>query len=88
MHPDQEEVLYVVFGRFEQWVDREMRILGPGDSAFVPPGVVHASFPVGDTPAQLLAIFGPCVGDRGFTTVEMANESPWSGLRTSPAARP
>ena len=32
-HPDQEEVILVVSGKVEQWVDREKRILGPGDSA-------------------------------------------------------
>ena len=29
-HPDQEEVLVVITGKVEQWVDRERRILGPG----------------------------------------------------------
>ncbi len=81
-HPEQEEVLYVVSGRIEQWVDREMRVLGPGDSAFVPAGVVHATFTVDDAPARILAIFGPCVGERGFTTIEMAETAPWSDLRT------
>jgi uncharacterized cupin superfamily protein len=28
-HPDQEEVILVVTGEVEQWVDREKRILGP-----------------------------------------------------------
>lgn len=80
-HPDQEEVLYVVSGRIEQWVGQEKRILGPGDSAFVPAGVVHATFTVDDAPARILAIFGPCVGATGFTTIEMADTAPWSGLR-------
>jgi quercetin dioxygenase-like cupin family protein len=80
MHPEQEELLYVVSGRVEQWVDREMRILGPGDTAFLPAGVVHASHNAHDGPSSVLAIFGPCVGD-GFTTVELADLSPWSGLR-------
>ena len=67
-------------GRIEQWIDREKRILGAGDSAFVPPGVVHASFNVGDTEAKIIAIFGPCVGD-GFEMIDMAGEAPWSNLR-------
>ncbi len=29
-HPDQEEVLYVVSGEIEQWIDQEQRFLGPG----------------------------------------------------------
>ena len=51
-HPDQEEVILVIAGTVEQWVDREKRILGPGDSAHIPADVVHASFNVGDTRRQ------------------------------------
>lgn len=80
-HPEQEEVLYVVAGRVEQWVGRERLLLGPGDSAFVPAGVVHASYTVGDAPSRLVAIFGPSVGAAGFTTIEMAGEEPWRSLR-------
>ena len=52
-HPDQEEVILCVAGQVEQWVDQEKRILGPGDSAFIPKNVVHASFNVGDREATL-----------------------------------
>jgi quercetin dioxygenase-like cupin family protein len=80
-HPDQEEVLLIIAGRVEQWVDREKRILGPGDSAFVPKGVVHASFNVGDTEACIAAILGPCVGEIGYELVDVAAEAPWNTLR-------
>ena len=81
-HPDQEEVIYVVAGRVEQWVDREKRVLGPGDSAFLPAGMVHASFNVGDGEAQIVAILGPCVGDTGYEVVDVAGEAPWKDLRS------
>ena len=80
-HPDQEEVLLIVAGRVEQWVDREKRILGPGDSAFVPKGVVHASFNAGSGEARIAAILGPCVGDVGYVSVEMGAAAPWNTLR-------
>ena len=32
-HPNMEEVIYVLQGRAEQWVDRQSQILGPGDVA-------------------------------------------------------
>jgi quercetin dioxygenase-like cupin family protein len=51
-HPGQEEVMFVVSGRIEQWIDKEKRILGPGDSAFIPPGVVHATFKAGENEGQ------------------------------------
>ena len=80
-HPDQEEVIYVVAGKVEQWIDREKRILGPGDSAFIPEGVVHASFNVGDGNASIVAILGPCVGAIGYELVDVAGETPWNTLR-------
>lgn len=80
-HPDQEEVIYVISGKIEQWLDQEKRILGPGDSIFIGANVVHASFNVGDTDAKLLAILGPCVGQAGYELVDVAQESPWNDLR-------
>ncbi|MCB1972180.1 MAG: cupin domain-containing protein [Geminicoccaceae bacterium] len=80
-HPDQEEVLYVVAGQVEQWVDREKRILGPGDAAFVPAGMVHASFNAGTGEAKIVAILGPCVGEQGYELVDVAGEAPWKDLR-------
>jgi quercetin dioxygenase-like cupin family protein len=80
-HPDQEEVILVVAGKVEQWLDREKRILGPGDSAFIPGGIVHASFNVGDTDAKIVAILGPCVGKIGYEVVDVAGEAPWKTMR-------
>ena len=80
-HPDQEEVIYVVAGQVEQWVDREKRILGPGDSCFLPAGLVHASFNVGGTDADIVAILGPCVGDTGYEVVDVSTDAEWKGLR-------
>ncbi|MCP4305259.1 MAG: cupin domain-containing protein, partial [bacterium] len=80
-HPDQEEVIYVVSGTVEQWVDREKRILGPGDSAHIPADMVHASFNVGDDEAKVTAILGPCVGENGYELVDVADEAPWKTLR-------
>jgi quercetin dioxygenase-like cupin family protein len=80
-HPDQEEVLYIVAGRVEQWVHRDKRILGAGDSAYVPADMVHASFNVGDRDARIVAILGPCVGAGGYELVDVAGEPPWNALR-------
>lgn len=81
-HPDQEEVLVVVAGTVEQWVDQEKRILSPGDAAFVPADMVHASFNAGTDQAKLIAILGPCVGEGGYELVDVAGEAPWKNLRT------
>lgn len=80
-HPGQEEVIYVLAGRIEQWVDRETRVLGPGDAAFIPADVVHASFNTSAEPATILAILGPAVGAEGYGVVEVADQQPWASLR-------
>jgi quercetin dioxygenase-like cupin family protein len=80
-HPNQEEVIYVINGEIEQWVDQEKRILRPGDSAFIGADVVHASFNVSDSKAKLLAILGPCIGSEGYELVDVAKLEPWASLR-------
>jgi len=80
-HPDQEEVIYVVSGGVEQWLDTERKDLNAGDSLFIPADTVHATFNVGTDPAVLLAILGPCVGDQGYELVDVAAQSPWNQLR-------
>lgn len=80
-HPDQEEVIYVIAGEIEQWLDKENQTLKPGDSVFIGAGVVHASFNVSADNARLLAILGPCMGEGGYEVVEVADEEPWSSLR-------
>ncbi len=74
----------MVAGHVEQWVDREKRILGPGDSAFIPADVVHASFNVGIDDARIVAILGPCVGEIGYELVDVAEEAPWKTIRPAP----
>ena len=80
-HPDQEEVLYVISGTVEQWVGQEKRIIGPGDTAFLPADMVHASFNAGKTDAKIIAILGPCIGDGGYELVDVSGEAPWKDLR-------
>lgn len=80
-HPDQEEVIYVMEGQVEQWLDQERRILTPGEGVFIPADVVHASFNAGHGAARLLAILGPCVGDGGYVSIEVGDLAPWNALR-------
>ncbi|MAJ75007.1 cupin [Candidatus Poribacteria bacterium] len=80
-HPEQEEVIYVLEGKVEQWLKDEKQILGQGDSVFIPVDAVHASFNVFDQNAKLLAILGPSVGEEGYQLVEVYDQEPWSNLR-------
>ena len=80
-HPNQEEVIYLLDGEIEQWIDREKRLLRAGDSAFIGADVVHASFNISGRQAKLLAILGPCVGPEGYELVDVAGQEPWVSLR-------
>src|SRR5687768_1564586 len=35
-HPHMEEILYILSGTAEQWIEHEKRRLGPGDSVYLP----------------------------------------------------
>jgi quercetin dioxygenase-like cupin family protein len=80
-HPDQEEVICVRSGRIQQWLERDRRELGPGDSVFIPADLVHASFTDGDKTALLVVTLGPCVGEIGYELVDVSGDEPWSSLR-------
>lgn len=80
-HPDQEEVIYVMAGEIEQWFEEESQMLKPGDSVFIPAGVIHASFNDGDASAKLMVVLGPCVGEVGYELVDVADQEPWNSLR-------
>ena len=81
-HPDQEEVIYAIEGVVEQWLEQKKQVLKPGDAVFIGADVVHASFNIGDQPAKLLAILGPCVGEGGYELVDVADQAPWNSLRS------
>lgn len=80
-HPDQEETIYVLSGEIEQWLEKEKKILQPGDTIFIAADIVHASFNSGDKPARMLVSLGPCVGEGGYEVVEVADQAPWNTLR-------
>jgi quercetin dioxygenase-like cupin family protein len=81
-HPAMEEIIYVVSGRAEQWVDRESRVLGPGEAAHIPADVVHGTYNAGDGDLVILAILSPAVFE-GPALVDVSGELPWASLRPS-----
>ena len=80
-HPDQEEVITVISGEIEQWLEQEKQILKPGDSIFIDADIVHASFNTGSQLARLMVVLGPCVGEEGYEVVEVGDQAPWNSLR-------
>ncbi len=79
-HPEMEEVIYVIRGKAEQWVDRQMQILRPGEVAHIPKNVVHGTYNVGEETLEFLAILSPAK-IQGPALVDMSQEEPWRSLR-------
>ncbi len=80
-HPELEEIIYVVEGEVEQWVETERRILKPGEVAHIPRGVVHATFNPSSADAVILAILSPAAAVGPFL-VDVSAEEPWKSLRS------
>lgn len=79
-HPAMEEIIYVVSGTAEQWVDREKRILRAGDSAHIPRDVVHGTYNAGSDTLVFLAILSPAVYE-GPALVDVHTDEPWASLK-------
>ncbi|MBA2354048.1 MAG: cupin domain-containing protein [Luteitalea sp.] len=80
-HPAMEEIIYVVSGTAEQWVNRESRRLGAGDIAHIPTDMVHGTYNAGDETLVILAILSPAQFD-GPALVDVSTDEPWSTLRS------
>jgi quercetin dioxygenase-like cupin family protein len=80
-HPAMEEIIYVLSGRAEQWVDDTVRLLGPGDSAHIATDVVHGTYNAGDETLVFLAILSPAIFE-GPALIDMSHEQPWASLRS------
>jgi quercetin dioxygenase-like cupin family protein len=80
-HPAMEEIIYVIAGVAEQWVDRDSRRLGPGDIAHIPKDVVHGTYNAGDETLVFLAMLSPAQFE-GPALVDVSGDAPWSTLRS------
>ena len=84
-HPHREEIIYVIYGRAEQWVGDQRRILRAGEMAHIPSGTVHATYNPHSEPLVFLAILSPAqlppeIADAP-DPVDVSTEEPWASLR-------
>jgi quercetin dioxygenase-like cupin family protein len=86
-HPAREEIIYIVDGVAEQWVDREKRRLKAGEIAFIPKNVVHAIHNPSTRPMTFLAILSPARA-KGPFLVDCYEDEPWRSLRKPFAYQP
>ena len=92
-HQNQDEVIYVISGAIEMWLEKEKQVLGAGDSMVAPRGVVHACFNDSETPVVLMIVLSPLVPgvpddmriheEYGWEMTDVTNEPSWSSLRAS-----
>jgi len=84
-HPHREEIIHVLEGRAEQWVGEDYRILGPGEIAHLPAGVVHATFNPFEETLVFHAILSPAVLPADLECDEdpedVSGQGPWASLR-------
>jgi len=79
-HPAMEEILYLLSGTAEQWVAKQKHRMKPGDSLYLPAGLVHGTYNTGSEMLDFLAVLSPA-NSAGPVTVEVSGQEPWKSLR-------
>jgi quercetin dioxygenase-like cupin family protein len=91
-HPHREEIIYVIYGRAEQWVGAEYRILGPGEMAHIPPGTIHGTYNPYKEPLVFLAVLSPAKLPDDLAQVadptDVGTQEPWASLRQKRGLEP
>ena len=80
VHPEMHEILYVLKGTAEQWIEDEMQLLEAGDSVYIGANVAHGTFNAGQGELEFLAILSPPEG-WGAGTVDVSENTPYSEYR-------
>lgn len=65
IHHNEDEIIHVIDGQYEFWLDGAVSRKGAGSSMFLPRGVPHTFRVVGDRPGRSLTIVTPG-GFEGF----------------------
>lgn len=80
-HPEMDEMIYVLRGEMEQWLEKEKRIMRPGDCLYIPRGVVHGCYKDGEGECEFLAILTPTKIQGPFSR-DYSKEESWCSLRS------
>jgi quercetin dioxygenase-like cupin family protein len=79
-HPNMEEILYILSGTAEQWIEKEKRVMKAGDAIYLPVGMVHGTYNIGAETLDFLAVLSPAKSE-GPVTVEVSEQEPWKSLK-------
>lgn len=80
IHPTMDEVIYILSGKAEQWIEKESKTLGAGEAVFIPKKMVHATFNESDETLSFLAILSPAADLEG-SMVYVNEDEPWKSLK-------
>ena len=72
-HPEMSEILYILKGTAEQWVEGKKQILKQNDSVYIDANLVHATFNAGNEELEYVAILAPSSGWEAGTIDEYEN---------------
>jgi quercetin dioxygenase-like cupin family protein len=78
-HPNKEEVIYILEGEAEQWIETEKQSLTPGSSAYIPKSAVHATFNRTNKDLKFIAIITPCSSE-GEIHLAVDHLEPWKSI--------
>ena len=91
-HPHREEIIYVIYGRAEQWVGDDYRILSAGEMAHIPAGTIHGTFNPHKEPLVFLAILSPAKLPEPQAAApdptDVGTTEPWSKVRAERGLAP
>jgi mannose-6-phosphate isomerase-like protein (cupin superfamily) len=69
-HPDSEEVIFVLEGEGEAWVDGEVAPFKQGDAVLFPVGSRHMVRNTGSTPLRTCSIYSPPTSPESYILYE------------------
>ncbi|MDE0837220.1 MAG: cupin domain-containing protein [Akkermansiaceae bacterium] len=78
-HPNKEEMIYILEGEAEQWLEQEKQTLGVGSSIFIPKSVVHATFNRSRKELKFIAVITPCSSE-GPVQNMVDHLEPWKSI--------
>ncbi len=79
-HPNKEEVLHILSGKAEQWLEDKMQIMAAGESLHIPKSAPHATYNAGTEDLVFLAVISPGSAE-GEVTTDVSQEKPWRTMR-------
>ncbi len=75
IHHNEDEVIHVLDGEYQMWLDGAVSLLKPGQSVFLPRGVPHTFRIVSPTPGRNIAVLTPGGFEQFFPDVAARNLS-------------